>query len=707
MKLNYATLLVAAFARVSCLGYETVDTCITVTDPKQDVNYVQQNNIRELPEVVVNAERFIRTPNGITIFPNKAQRNHTSSGHELIRSMMIPGVSVNNKSGDISALGGTVSLYVDGMPADSREVRLLRPRDVLKVEYMDAPTGKYAGNNVVINFVLKPKDHGGYIALDALQRVGYTNGDYNLASKGYRNNTQYTLFAGTDYTNVSGSQLTRHECILFPNATTWRDYNTTGSRLEKNSQYAQLRVRNKTDRSTLRATLSFVRDMVPCDFIEYDLSYTGLKGGDTAVESTRKSSSRNYKYSLGLSGSFKLTDNQLLETSASATATRNNFAYSYQESVDEITSSTKEDYYNITANIAYEIKFKHGNSLMVKASELLNVSSANYYGKNESWQHLWSSESLLFGEYMHSLGRQASVRLSPGLSAQYYRLHGNDLMKYFGPRLKLVFTMQPTRRQFIQLQAFYGNSFPQLSYMSGAVQQVDIIQLKKGNTNLKQSGMIRFMAVYGIGFNNVNLQAAGIYNGATKLPVTDYFFENGMLVQSFLPNGKWDQVDASLSATWTPVKNLNLQLSGCWLYNRYSKDAYATEACWKGSAQLSYYIGAFSINGNVESPYKVIGYDLVETTTPWTYGLSVSWSHKGLRIEAATNNLFSRKPVYKQSFANAAYRFKNTSFDMTDHQSAYIKVYWTLDFGKKTSHDKRNIDRAISTGVIKPDQTVY
>ena len=89
----------------------------------------------------------------------------------------------------MSALGGSVTLYIDGMKADEREMRQLRPEDVERVLYMDAPSGRYAGDNVALNFIMKKRTSGGYVALDAMQCIGYTNGDYNLAAKYFAGNT--------------------------------------------------------------------------------------------------------------------------------------------------------------------------------------------------------------------------------------------------------------------------------------------------------------------------------------------------------------------------------------------------------------------------------------------------------------------------------------------------------------------------------------
>lgn len=687
----------------TCIGFsgDSASVRIASDDTVATLDFILSPTTDALGEVVVKGERFSRTQNGLTVRPGKEQLRHSSGGYELVRSLMIPGVSVNVGKGEVNALGGSVSLYIDGMPADYREVQQLRPADVDRIQYIDAPTGKYAGDNAALNFILKKRTSGGYVALDALQRAGYTSGNYNLASKVYRGNTQYTLFAGTDYREVNGGESTRDEEIRFPSGSIGRDYTTDASSSRKNSQYAQLRVRNKNDRRTLRATFNFVRDAVPEDYNASSLSYTGLSDGPTSITAVRNSSSRNFKYSLGLSGSFTMPRGQFMEASASASASRNHYRYGYTESSDNATSATTENYYNFSANFTYGFNFSRGNSLVFKIHEIHNVSAADYRGTHQSWQHLWSSETLCFAEYAHPLWGKASVRVSPGISAEFYRLHGMETVSYTGPRLQAVFAMQPSRTQFFQTGMAYGNSFPQLSMMSGATQQVDIIQQRRGNPDLKVTKIMHAMAVYGIGIGKVNLQASGWFRWAGRLPVSSYFFDNDMLVESYSPDGEWRQIDASVSATWTPSSRFNMQISGGWLYNGYFKDADLGAACWKGSGQMAWYIGDFAINARVETPQKVAGYNLTVMRSPWLYGVSVSWNRGALLVEAGADNPFSRHPVYKYSMSTPVYRFDNTEYSPTDRRSAYIKVAWSVDFGKKIKHDTPTIDRNIDSGILK------
>lgn len=688
---------------VTCIGFSGDASSVTISSGESVAtrDFILTPATGALGEVVVRGERFARTQNGLTVRPDKEQLRHSSGGYDLIRSLMIPGVSVNVGKGEVSALGGSVSLYIDGMPADYREVQQLRPADVDRIQYIDAPTGKYAGDNAALNFILKKRTSGGYVAFDALQRAGYTSGNYNLASKAYRGNTQYTLFAGTDYREVNGGESTRDEEIRFPSGSIGRDYKTDASSSRKNSQYAQLRVRNKNDRRTLRATFNFVRDAVPEDYNASSLSYTGLSDGPTSITAVRNSSSRNFKYSLGLSGSFTMPHGQFIEASASASASRNHYRYGYTEGSDNATSATTENYYNFSANFTYGFNFSRGNSLVFKIHEIHNVSTADYRGTHQSWQHLWSSETLCFAEYAHPLWGKASVRVSPGISAEFYRLHGMETVSYTGPRLQAVFAMQPSRTHFFQTGMAYGNSFPQLSMMSGATQQVDIIQQRRGNPDLKVTKIMHAMAVYGIGIGKVNLQALGWFRWAGRLPVSSYFFDNDMLVESYSPDGEWRQIDASVSATWTPSDRFNLQVSGGWLYNGYLKDADLGAACWKGSGQASWYVGDFALNARVETPQKIAGYNLTVMRSPWLYGVSVSWNSGALLVEAGADNPFSRHPVYKYSMSTPAYRFDNTEYSPTDRRSAYIKVAWSVDFGKKIKHDTPTIDRNIDSGILK------
>ena len=687
----------------SCIGYNSTSAELMLSNIHPIIcDLVLTESTNTLQELTVTSERFVRTRNGVTVIPDREQKKHASSGYELVRNLMIPGVTVDAFKGSVSALGGKVSLYIDGMEADEREVRQLRPDDVERVQYIDAPTGRYAGDNVALNFILRKRTSGGYVSLDALQRIGYTAGDYNLAAKYYDRNTQYTLFSGTDYKKIQGSESERDENIRFPDGTINRHYTTIAEINKKNSQYGQLRIRNKNEHRTLRATLNIVHNATPEGYNESLLKYSGLSSVAAEVSAERSERSRGMKYSLGLSGTFNLPNQQSIDASASASVSKNRYDYNYKENVSAVNSSTSENLYNFHASLNYVKDFRHGNSLTIKLYELYNVSSADYNGTHSSWQHLWMSESLIFAEYMQPLWKIASLRVSPGFSAQAYRLHGRETIGNYSPRAQAVFTIQPARGQFAQIGGAYGNSYPQLAMITDAVTQVDMLQQRRGNPDLKQTRITQAMAVYSLGIGKVNFQLMALYMGASRLPLVSYSIEDGMLVQSFRGDGRWDQATPTLSATWMPSKRLNIQLSGGWMYNSYDGNgSRMSAACWTAEARAAYYIGDFAINAYMSTPKKIMGYDLVSTRTIWDFGLSGSWSHKGLRIEAGFHNPFYRRPRYRMTLDCPEYSFDNTQYATSDRQSAWVKTSWSIDFGKKIKHDTQNVDKNIDSGILR------
>lgn len=656
----------------------------------------------DLPEIEVASGRFLRTTDGLTILPRREQVTHSFSGYDLLRNMMIPGVTVNAAKGEITALGAQVAVYIDGLPADASAIRQLRPSDVLRVQYIDAPAGRYAGNDVVINFVLRKRDYGGYLSLDALQRLGYQSGDYNLGAKMFHSNTGYILFVGSGSTHLRGAETSRDERIFFPSGPVDRHYSTIDARSRRNSRHIQFRVRDKNDRRTLRATLAFVRVAMPCDLLTSTLVYRGLSPDPLSVATSRSSSSRNFKYSLGLSGTFNLPHDRFLNASASAAYVRNKFSYSNVEPGGTVSSTSRENYCVLSADLSYGMKFSQGKSLTFKATELYNVSSIRYFGDHPSRQHLWSSETIIFGEYVHPLSATTSLKFVPGLSCLAYRLRGSESISRLRPRLQAVFTMQPSPRQYLQMVSLYGNSYPQLSMMSSAVQQVDILQQKRGNPRLRTTRIFRAMAVYGIGLRNIHLQACALYNAAWHLPVVCYSFDGHQLVQSFLPDGVWRQIDAYMSATWTPTGQFNLQATLGYLYNGYFNAARASARGINGSLNLGWYLGTFAINCHLTTPRHIIGYDLVSTHTPWSYGLSASWNRGNMKLEIGACNPFSRRPLYRHILDTPQFRFDNTEYSPADRRSLYVRLNWSLDFGKKTSRENSSVDRTIPTAVLRP-----
>lgn len=228
-----------------------------------------------------------------------------------------------------------------------------------------------------------------------------------------------------------------------------------------------------------------------------------------------------------------------------------------------------------------------------------------------------------------------------------------------------------------------------------------MIQQKKGNPNLKQTKLTTAMGVYGIGFKRLNLQAMLLYNGADDLPLPSYFIEKDMLVQTFDGNGIWRQLNGSLSATWTPSNIFNMQAGGGYMYNRYSRVADLSAACWYATLSANIYLKDFAIFLRGSTPQKALSLELETVKTIWQYSISATWSKGPFRAEVGFNNPFLKHPYYDMNILLPVYNSSSRRYSKTDSQSAYLKLSYYFDFGKKTKHDKVNIDKTINSGILK------
>lgn len=215
-----------------------------------------------LEEVTIVADNVSRIGNHLVIYPNVQQKKSANSGYGVLKRLMIPGMIVDTQSNKAEAMGMPVSFYINGQPADEKDVRMLRPKDIAKIEYHDNPTGKYAKDQIVVNFILKEYKAGGYVQLDGLQTIGYTHGDYNLATILNRKHTTYSVFAGANYFDVGNNRTGMAEHYVLPGQTVDRT-SGSGEAYSRHSEYVQFRFQRQKAGRYIVGKLSLINNAFP------------------------------------------------------------------------------------------------------------------------------------------------------------------------------------------------------------------------------------------------------------------------------------------------------------------------------------------------------------------------------------------------------------------------------------------------------------
>lgn len=685
----------------SCVGYisEFVHINVGNEDLEVPVTTLTIDNV-QLGEVEIKGQSYIRLKDRVLIIPGRKQVIHASTGYDLLYNLMIPGMDVDRRGGKISNFKGEVTLYIDGRKADYREVQSLRPRDVEKVEYIELPSGQYAGDNTSVNYITKKYKTGGYISFDAEQTIGYLKGDYNGVAKLTKGKTNYTFFGGHNMYEHSGVRNSTDEQFYFNGYDVFRHSETVDGKSKGNNQYGQLHIQNQNQKRTLLAKLSFTRSASPDNYLDKQLDYSGHYNFTQQSHSLKNSES--IKPGIHLYGNFNLGQNRWLEVSMNGNYARNGYNRNYTENDFLSHTDVNEEFYNIAGHLKYTMPLKHNNSLTARLHHLHNISSSAYTGDYNNWQHLWSGESLLFVQYDQRLWKRVSLSVRPGMSVLQYRLHGEPQISYVLPRISASLSYQPAKGQMLYFATAFGNNSPDISTTNTAEQNIDFLQVKRGNAELKYMKVWLFNLVYALQVGKINMQLVTQYYRMSDMVTNNYHIENDKLIHSFQNSSANHSVMAELSLTWKMTRNLHLKnktYAVRWIYRQPS----LTQNALVSGTDLIYYWKDFSFNLSATAPYKVLDNALYRTKYTATYGASASWSYNGWRAEAGVNQPFTRHSNIISSYDTDVYNFRTIQYSRTSQQTGYIKVAYTFDFGHKMERTKKDVDIKINSAILKAE----
>ena len=686
---------------VSSMGYipQWHIFSIGIQDKKLPLLTLKKDNIL-LDEVVVKASSFVRQKDRVLIIPTEQQVKHASTGYDLLYNLMIPGMSVNTQKGSVNTLLGEATLYINGQKADYKEIRALRPKDIEKIEYFEMPTGKYAGDKASVNYILKKKNTGGFVALDGMQTIGYLGGDYNANLKVMHKNTSYTLFAGHSMEHNGGIRTDKKEAFYFPKQEISRTTHVDDAELNKNKQYAQLNINNSNDKRTLAGKISFVHQSMPDNYSKSVIEYDSTPVND--INAKTETTQTALMPSLNLYGSFKLGQTQFLNVDLTATYTNNEYIRKYTERNYFSHAKVDESLYNIAFSTDYNIQLKHNNSFGLNFSHLHSISSATYKEDFKEWSHLWTTETLLMGQYNQSIGK-IYMSLQFGGDLLQYCLHGNEAKRYLSPHANILLNYQINSENSILYGLNTGNSNPPMEWINNVNQELDSLSVKRGNPHLEKTNYYNSYLVYNHQTGKINLQVAGLYFGAINSVFSDYYIENDKLVNTFRTGGNFHQLKGSLAVTYKIIPSLHIKLIGFYRYNEITGKVKQHRNEWGGSMDINYYWKDFAFNIHGKSTGKTLDNYPAFIDTPANYGAFVRWNHKNWMAEAGTDNTFSKHNRTKMYMDMGVYRFHNSSYSETYQKTGYIKVAYTFDFGKNTSKEQRNINTTINSAILKAE----
>ena len=647
-----------------------------------------------LGEVVVLAPNMERMSNYILIHPDSKQRKHSNNAYELLVNCCIPGIKVDIQTGSVEAMGAPSALYMNGQPCDPRDLVMLRPRDIEKIEYHDIPAGKYVSDRTAINFVVKQYRYGGYVLAKAQQTIGYNQGVYDLSSTVNHGRNTFTVFTGADYSDVGGIKTTSEERFDFaPPLTRLRDQE---SEYKKNGQYVQLRYQFNGKRNYLNSKLSFVNNDNPSS----KAFGTSEVSGNTQEKFSSETSQNGFSPKFDLSGEYRFTDAKTLNYGVHFIYDRNKYDRRYEEGAFTNHVGETEDAYSFNAACIYNTPFAKG-TLTASVHHYHNIWDSHYTDGTQLTQHLWKGESLAFLAYNRGLTKKLYLTSRLGVDWLQYHLDRSNTLSQVTPRANIQLQYQLPKGSLLY-SINYVNSNYGTEVFNDAEIAIDRYMSIRGNPNLNKSNDFMTYLYYMQQFKKRwTLSAVSQYSFSHNYVTSDYYRNGDRIIKSFCNDGNTHHFSEIIGLTCR-VSN-NASIGGDIRYAHFWLDGKENihENSLTGNINAAYYWHDFSIKPAISFAQRTLDFSTMTVyKMPVNYSLTLSYSHKNLYASAMIASPFNRRHS-KTSIETMTYSQFCDVLNRTQYQYCNLSLSYTFDFGRKTKVIDFDLNKESNSSLLK------
>ena len=465
-------------------------------------------DIQQLNEIIIEAPKVIRKADMDVYYPSKSAVDNSKNGMQLLTNLMIPSMFVNDALGSVTAAGQSVQVRINGRQATIDQVRALLPETVKRVEWIENPSLIYNGANYVLNVIVANPTLGGSLMLRAMPSLVANFGNYNGNVKlnngrsqweiGLRYNPAYNVKIHRDYYELfnypDGQSVTRTEKPLGGHF----DDTTGGANVSYN--YV------KPDTTIFVAELN-LHHTFPSTVVFNGLLSVSNRPGQIKLKDATGSEGYTPSLSLYLQQNFKRNQTLVVDFKASYYSGKSWSDYVETPYDENVPGETLIDIYtNIKdRNQVYSIETdyikKWGNGrFSAGASYTANRNRSQYENLDDQIFHQRQDKVYFFAEYFHRFGKWTATA---GMGVQYTDFlfkvtnQGNHS---WSPRPQAALTYSLNQNHNFRLSFTSWQSAPSLAETNIVPQQIDGIQWRVGNQDLKTSSsyMLTFLYSYNL-----------------------------------------------------------------------------------------------------------------------------------------------------------------------------------------------------------------
>ena len=512
----------------SYIGYEPIGMSLAVSG-NIHLGTIEMNEAStELSEVVVEGDAVIQKVDRQILLPNKEQLGASSDGMSLLQNLQIPRIVVNPVENSVKTLANQeVQLRINGIEASSSEVMAINPKDVIRIEYHDQPGVRFNGAAAVINYIVKHRDTGGNLMLNASNGVTMPGwGEYHLSGKVNFGKSSFSLITHYSPRDIYWTR-TNAETYNFTTGTIENREVGEPTRFKMNPVNIGLTYNwTNGEKNMLQIALRDFMNFTPHSKTNRD-SY--LYQGTDSFAIHDHESSKSISPSLDIYYEHNLPDDNHLYFDVVGTYINSSNDRRFEQTplgetvadTTDVTSRVRGNKYSLIGEAIYE-KDWDNIALTVGVRHNQQWMENTYLGSADATVNMTTAETYAFAEVQQRV-KQFSYAVGIGAMHTYIEQGGQKSSNWIA-RPQLTLSYDFGKGVFWKYKGYVSGYQPSLSAMSDVAQQIDKYQIRQGNPNLKPVMFVANEMQLSWQSKHVNLNLWANYSYDHK-PIMDETFE--------------------------------------------------------------------------------------------------------------------------------------------------------------------------------------
>ncbi|UKK75710.1 hypothetical protein L6471_11010 [Segatella bryantii] len=652
-----------------------------------------------LSAVEIKADKIIKKNDGMTIIPQKGQLKLSTDGYDVIYGIMIPGLDVDRRSGSVTRLGQKVAIYINGEKANDAELRNIKPSSIVRIDYIDIPSGKFINDPVSLNIITRTSTSGAYYAFDDTQYIGYMRNTFNATAQWNLEHSKISLFAGNDLSNFGNAGSHEWENYAFPGRSILRSTDILGNRYKNNNQYLQLNVTKSARTYNLGVKVSMVRNEDPFQVISGKVTVDDSGDKSSRILSDG-SSSRSFYPEVNAFGNFILGRGQMLSVNVDFSYGNNRYGGDIQEEDYRFLSNVKEDIWQWKNFVSYS-KMVKTQKFSLLMTDNYTRSNARYTGSIDLGQRFYSNEGIFQAGYMNNFSKSLILNLQAGSSWLLYRLEGAVKTSKLLPRASVTLRYTPFKSHVFTLNANVGNSFPTLNTFNQVSLGRNPFLQHRGNAEQNITRIYNVGLAYNAFLKNFNYQLMLINNTYMHLAVPRFVVEDNVMVSTYTSDADLHQYLAVFFGTWNITSALALKSELAYIHNDFNGYLDKNKDTWRVRLDVTYTYKNMMLNVYGKMKENRLENTGIEEKDFFRWGINAKYNIGRWLLEVGGNNLFSPRNYLKSTYSDIYYGYTRSTFDKMEQANAYLKVAWRLNVGKKVNPEGNNSSRIYPSSIMK------